>query len=279
MKTPTATWKTVLLLGAALAALGEGHLSAQSYLVHFGQSTTPALGTNQTIVEAGVTYSSSNVTTDPNHYWNDILATGQGFLPAGTTSTTQYTSTTTLSNLVSTAGAASGISVAMGGSYFSGYYNANGPTSGGPYIGNATASSIVGTNAGNMVITIAGLVASDTYNFTIYASRGTVSDVRSGLYTFTGANSGSGIYDAGNNVSNTLTISGIAPTASGSVTLTISTAATNTNSTGFFYLGDLQIDTIAAAVPEPAPSFLLAAGGVVLLALARLGRPAAARIG
>ncbi len=257
--------KRVSLMWVALGILGLGKLPAQVLLIHFGQSTTPALGSSQSIVEAGVTYSSSNVTTDPSNYWNNVLATGQGFLAAGTTNTTQFTSTETVSNLVTTTGTATGVNIAMGGSYYSGHFNASGVTSGGPYIGNATSSSIVGDVNDTPVITISGLNPSLTYNFTVYASRGlSLSDVRTADYAFVGATSGTGVLDAANNTSNTALVSGIAPNASGVITLTITPDATNTNATSpgkLFYLGDLQIQ----AVPEPASVGLVACGGLVLL--------------
>ncbi len=112
--------------------------------------------------------------------------------------------------------------------------------------------------------TIAGLDNTLTYDFTFYASRGTVSDIREAQYDVSGANSGQALLDAGNNVSNIAHVLGIAP-AAGNITLTIQAGPNNSNGSGFFYLGGLDI----TSVPEPASMLLLTLGGIGMLSCRR----------
>lgn len=109
----------------------------------------------------------------------------------------------------------------------------------------------------SVIYDIAGLNPGELYDFTFYGSRGTVSDVRSALYTVDGVNSGSDVLDAGNNVSNVAQVLSIEASALGTLTLTIGADASNTNGSGFFYLGAMQI---SSTIPEPTSALLIGLG-------------------
>lgn len=82
-----------------------------------------------------------------------------------------------------------------------------------------------------------------------------------------GANSAIALLDASNNSSSTASVAGIFPTAAGTLTIDISPGPANTNTTGFYYLGALKIDSMR--VPEPAGL------GAILVALMMVRRRAA----
>ncbi|MES2708405.1 MAG: PEP-CTERM sorting domain-containing protein [Verrucomicrobiota bacterium] len=112
-------------------------------------------------------------------------------------------------------------------------------------------------------LTFSGLdiTGSTAYTFDFFASRTGVADVRTTLYSVTGLNSGSTILDAANNVSSIASVTGIIPNASGVITVDLQAAPSNTNGTGFYYIGALRLTT--AAVPEPSAAAML---GLALLA-------------
>lgn len=93
----------------------------------------------------------------------------------------------------------------------------------------------------NPAFEITGLDGSTSYDLTIFASRMSVTDIRTTTYTVTGANTVEGELDASNNTTNTLTISGATPSAEGKITVALAPAASNTNATGFIYLSGLII--------------------------------------
>ncbi len=88
-----------------------------------------------------------------------------------------------------------------------------------------------------------------TYNFTFYASRLGVSDVREANYTVTGANSASVAYDAANNIDNVATVVGIAPDSLGEITISLAPTDRNNNSYHFIYLGTMRVDEIPQQQP------------------------------
>ena len=130
---------------------------------------------------------------------------------------------------------------------------------------NATRDSLFGHsdnfNAGSprpeATLTFTGLDGSGAtvYDFTFFASRMGVGDVRDTEYSVAGANSGVAILNASNNTSNVAIVSDIAPTASGEIVITVSAPLTNTNGSKFFYLGALQMES-SAVIPEPTTACL-----------------------
>lgn len=111
--------------------------------------------------------------------------------------------------------------------------------------------------------TLTGLDPTKTYQFTVFASRNAVADVRSADYTFTGGNSDTITLDSSNNVSNIATTINITPNGSDAITFSMVKAASNTNGSGFAYLGGIQI----VAVPEPG-TYAAIIGSVVLFGVA-----------
>ncbi|MEZ6191312.1 MAG: PEP-CTERM sorting domain-containing protein [Phycisphaerales bacterium] len=100
-----------------------------------------------------------------------------------------------------------------------------------------------------------------TYNFTFFASRQTVTDIRDSSYDITGGNSGSGVLDASNNNTEVLKINGIVPDGNNEIYVDVTPGPNNNNANGFFYIGLMQVDI----VPEPASLSLLGAAGLTLL--------------
>ncbi|WP_269542978.1 PEP-CTERM sorting domain-containing protein [Cerasicoccus fimbriatus] len=159
------------------------------------------------------------------------------------------------SDLLDTTGTGTGIQLETTDAFYG--INGNGTTSASaPYPSSATgnsfydANSTWGSGSGNdlAVLEFSGLDVGKTYSFTLYASRIGPSDNRSSLYTLQGENSGSAALNATGNITSTVTVSDITPTAGGLITLTISPDAANNNSSGFIYLGVVEM----TAVPEPA---------------------------
>ena len=116
------------------------------------------------------------------------------------------------------------------------------------------------------MLTFTGLNPLATYDFTFFASRTGVSDNRETKYEAVGLNSGFSTLDAANNIANVATVSGISPNAQGNLTVNVTMGPNNNNTTGFFYLGAMQV--VVNPVPEPS-SFALAALGGLALAFGR----------
>ncbi|WP_309399723.1 PEP-CTERM sorting domain-containing protein [Cerasicoccus maritimus] len=204
----------------------------------------PSLVMAQTIL-INYTNSSNTVTGQPET-WNNYTGTPQG---------------SSIANLVDINGSLTGISMETTNAFAG--VNSSGTTSASaPYPSTATGTSFYDandqwTNPGDAmgVLEFSGLDVNKTYSFTLYASRITSED-RSTLYTLQGANSGSDTLNPSDNVTNTVLISDIAPTAGGIITLTVTPGATNANSNDFIYLGVAEI----SAIPEPSTIALGMAG-------------------
>ncbi len=168
-----------------------------------------------------------------------------------------------IADAIDSTGAPTGIGIAIPVSDgFTGVNN-NGATGTGIYpdfaprdsfCGNADA--VFGTSPINPSATVelTGLTVGTPYNFTFYASRGGVGDNRSTRYTLTGT--GPSMFaelDAANNTTNTVSIFGVLPDPAGAINLVVSEGTANTNGTGFYYIGALEINS----VPEPSRAVLL----------------------
>ena len=107
---------------------------------------------------------------------------------------------------------------------------------------------------------LTGLDPSLTYDFTIFASRLSVSDNREAQYDITGLNGGTAYLNSVGNSSEVVMITGISPTPGGEIVVDVQPGPNNNNSYGFYYLGAMKM----SFVPEPASlTFLLL--GVALL--------------
>jgi len=102
---------------------------------------------------------------------------------------------------------------------------------------------------------------SKTYDFTFFASRQTVNDIRDASYAVNGANSGSVVLNASNNNTEVVTVSGISPDGNNEIFVDVTPGPNNDNGNGFYYIGLMQVDI----VPEPASLSLLAASGLLVL--------------
>ena len=98
--------------------------------------------------------------------------------------------------------------------------------------------------------TIAGLDAASLYDFTFFASRLGVGDNREAQFDVAGENSDTAFLDAANNTSEIAQVLSLQPTATGEVVLTVQKGPNNNNSSGFYYLGALDI-TRSGSVPLP----------------------------
>lgn len=107
------------------------------------------------------------------------------------------------------------------------------------FFGNFTTFNGVIETSGGMEIT--GLDPSKYYTFKIFASRTGVTDNRETQYTITGNTTISATLNASNNVGDTANIYNIQPDTTGKLTLSVTKGANNNNSSGFFYLGAIQM--------------------------------------
>lgn len=96
------------------------------------------------------------------------------------------------------------------------------------------------------LITLSGLNPSDSYDLTFAASRLGVGDVRTTDYEVAGATTVTATLDAANNESEVAVVNGISPDAGGELVITVTKSASNTNSTGFYYLGVLKLERVGA---------------------------------
>ena len=104
--------------------------------------------------------------------------------------------------------------------------------------------------------TLSRLEVGKYYSFKIFASRMGVTDNRETLYTVTG-NTGprTATLDAANNTANVATIFNVQPNVSGEITIQAETGVNNTNPSGFYYLGAIEMtktDTTAQIIDAQA---------------------------
>ncbi len=194
---------------------------------------------------------------DPNHFWNNVTETIGG------------SATGQLRGVVNTKNVQSSI-----GLQILSPFNASGPNRGGTlestvFPQNATRDSLYGnTKDWNGFADVAPsfkltrLDRERTYNFTFYASRLSVGDIREASYTVTGATSASVVYDPANNIDEVAVVAGIAPDSLGEITISLAPTERNNNSYHFIYLGAMRVDEIPQQQPiifveEPADQTVL----------------------
>lgn len=182
-----------------------------------------------------------------------------------------------ISNLVDSAGSATGISVSVSG--FHAGNNANGTTApagaAAIFESQATRDNFFGSTAlfGGVTaptgtVLLGGLDASGNtaYTFDFFGSRTGVADNRETEYRVAGLTASSVFLDTSNNTSNIVTVSSMIPDSLGNITITVDPGPNNTNSSGFFYLGATRITSV------PEPGVTLTTGLVGLLAALRRRR-------
>lgn len=216
-------------------------LPAQIILVDFGAATTPS-----------------------GFGWNNVVANGSTF-------------TTQIADLVDSTGTSTGYTLDIAG--FNPGPNETGVgTVVGAFPATATQDNLYGTTVQfvgyttpNPTLALSNLDPSAVYDFTVFASRMGVADIRTAHYSITGANNGTAVLDASNNMSDMVHITGISPTGSGVIDISITANPDNDSSYGFMYLGVLQI----TAVPEPSTYGLFAGIASLMVLLIRRRRLAA----
>ena len=232
---------------AAIFAAASMSAGAQTFLFDFGAAAT--------------TTEHAASPDDPVYYWNNVTDT-IGINPTGQ-----------LLNLVTTDNTVTSLGLQMISRF--GGANTAGTTASTLFPMDSTRDSLFGNTETFQGLAnvfpsfkLTGLDLASTYSFTFYASRTGVSDNRETGYTINGANSGFGAFNPANNIDTlSATVSGIAPTGAGEITISIAPTAANNNANHFTYLGVMQM----AAVPEPS-SWLLALSGVGILVLVRRRR-------
>ena len=175
------------------------------------------------------------------------------FKPAGTDADTNWntvrSSGNPVINLIDDAGAATGytLNVTTG---FTGA-NAVGYTEAIDWVTSNAAGDLVYTsNTTTASFTIGGLDQDTVYDFTVFAFRGTAVDIRTGLYTATGANVVSGVLDGSSVLADFLVLENISPSIAGTITFTMTVDESNNGSpTKFAYINALKIDY--GTIPEP----------------------------
>ncbi len=199
-----------------VVAVGDAY--PEAFLFDFGSASTPM-----------------DAADDPANSWNNVTD------PIGSSSTGVMRNLVTVRNTVTEA------SLVMV-SRFNGA-NTNGTLASAVFPQDATRDSLYGNTelfGGSSNIfprfKLAGLDQGLTYDFTFYASRLSVGDNRETGYTVAGANSGFAPLDAGNNVDKSVQVIGIAPDASGEITISLAPTAANNNSNHFTYLGVMKME-------------------------------------
>lgn len=194
--------------------------------------------------------------------WNNVPASGIG-----------ATNTGGLANLVNNLGDVTTVNFTMNARF--GGTNTNGASSttavnnlGIPdevaatsLYGNAVAFN--GITTPNPTFTLSNLDPNSVYTFTVYASRMSAGDNRTGTYTATGLNIVTGDLNASNNTSLTLMLLDVRPDAQGNIVFDMKqTAGVNNNGNLFTYLNALTLT--ASPVPEPSSAAALAGAAALL---------------
>jgi hypothetical protein len=85
-------------------------------------------------------------------------------------------------------------------------------------------------------VTFSNLNPTVAYDFTFYASRMSVSDIRDARYTVTGSNSVSVVLNSSNNSNEVVVADDVYPDAAGILTLRVEAGPNNNNVNGFYYI-------------------------------------------
>ncbi len=157
-----------------------------------------------------------------------------------------------VANIISDAGVASAISVAVTDDFVSSnQLGSETPNSALGFPSTATRDAFYGQNGANATggFTISGLNANKTYTFKIFAARGGVTDNRETKYTATGTNTIIASLNPSSNNDNVATLTNVTPTSAGVITLTVEKGANNTNSSGFFYINCMKMTENPVTAP------------------------------
>jgi hypothetical protein len=192
-------------------------------------SSASALQSSQILVDMGGTDFPTNGI--PVEAWNDVDASNMG----------------TPFELIDTNGASSGVGWELICPLFTGSNNSgtNAPQAGSlldEFPPSATRDVLYGQNGSSVTVELTGFAPDTLASFTFAAARLSVSDMRTTDYVVQGFNAGLATLDPSNNVTETVTVSGIVPDPSGTISITMRAALANNNSEQYFYIGAIQID-------------------------------------
>ncbi|MFD0835297.1 T9SS type A sorting domain-containing protein [Mariniflexile aquimaris] len=186
-----------------------------------------------TFIDFGST--ATGYTSDGN--WNNI-ATANAGSTAGLTA-----------NLIDSNGVSTGVTLTINDEFDTvNTAGTSSPDTSLPFPSTATRDSFFGETVtfngkleatGGFILT--GLDTASYYSFSVFAARSGVSDNREALYTITGSSTKTGSLNASNNTANTAEILNVLPNASGEITFTAQPGTNNNNSSGFYYLGAIQM--------------------------------------
>ncbi len=211
MKTPA------LLLAALLAAAATtATASAGTILIDFGSSATR--------------------TESPDSPWNNVDETNQGALEGMSLVDTQAKETGVLLDILSPFGGPNpgGVKTERLGGF---------PVTA---TGDSLYANIERFNSHENlrpVLRLRGLDPRRKYVLTFFASRMGSSDNRTTRYTIEGAATEAVELDAANNTDRTIKTTPLSPARDGSLVITLTPGAANTNANRFMYLGVLEIST------------------------------------
>jgi lysophospholipase L1-like esterase len=205
-------------IGAGTTIAGEVHPLV--LLFDFGASATPT--------------GKGPSPDDPENFWNNVTDS------IGTVVGAKLANVVTIDNVPTGIGLE--ILSRFGGA------NTNGTLASTQFAADATRDSLFGnTETFNGLANVfpsfklTGLDPSLTYGFTFYASRMGVTDNRETLYTVAGVNPAFATLDPAANVDRSAMLVGIAPTAEGEITISLSPTDANNNANHFTYLGVLEV--------------------------------------
>lgn len=206
-------------------------------------ATAPLPQTTRILVDLGTSqYPSAGA---PGDAWNDVDETNLG----------------AALQLVDTTGAPSGVTWDWPAVTFD---NVNSAGTAAPAPGSDLAAFPVsvtrdvayGSNQKTVTLRLAGLPTTTLVDLTFAASRMGVSDTRSADYLVQGFNGGVVTLDASNNTTDTVTLAGILPDASGEVTVDVRAAPSNDNAgTNYFYLGGVELGLTSSPTTPPLLGF------------------------
>ncbi|MBN1806120.1 MAG: hypothetical protein JW837_12800 [Sedimentisphaerales bacterium] len=192
---------------------------------------------------ADTTTQNGPASDDPLYFWNNVTADIGGIAGGQLTGLINTTNTTTT------------IALEILSPFQSGP-NTNGTMESTVFPSSATRDSLYGnteTWSGLANVTpsfkLTGLNPERVYNFTFYASRLGVSDIRETAYTIVGENTVFATLDPANNIDNIITAEAVAPDAMNEITISLAPTENNNNGYHFIYLGAMKVQEI----PEQQP--------------------------